>query len=175
MSNNQPLGEILENQISDFQADLSRDVTWVRIILTGHNANKLTIVVVTHFLVDYLLSKIISSKCRNPNKIINYSFSIKLEILYSMSLLSSDNYKNIKKLNVIRNKIVHALEVNIPEKEMIFYKSNGERVKVGKSKSKDPEKFFLNVLSNGILVNLRNYMLLKLKISPNFSIIDQET
>lgn len=147
--------------------DIFKDVTFVYIAMIGYRPNSLTVVVVGHFFVEYLLDKIISTKCKSAKKIMNYSFSIKLEFLNSMNLLPDDLYKNVKKLNQIRNKIVHTLEINLKDKDMDFYKSSGQKIIINKPKSRDPEKHYLKMLSLGILTRLRNHMFLELKISPN--------
>jgi len=170
MSPSQTIGELLENQIENFKSDLNQDVTWAFVVLVGHRPNNLTLVVVGHFLVEHLLDQIILNKCKEPSKIVNYTFSVKMQFLNSMGLLTSDCYKNIVKLNSIRNKLVHTLETGLLEKDMVFYKSNGKAVTI--KKTKNVEGFYIKVLVNGILITLRNHMLATLKISPNFSKLD---
>lgn len=149
-------------------SDVTKDITFVYIMMIGYHPNSLTLVVAGHFLIEYLMNKILSNKCRSANKIIKYSFSTKVEFLNAMNLLPDDLYKNVKKLNQIRNKMVHTLEINLKNKDMDFYKSSGQKIIINKSKSRDPERHYLKMLSLGILTGLRNHMLLVLKISPDF-------
>lgn len=149
--------------------DVTKDVTWVYIAMVGYHPNTFTVVLTGHFLVEYLIDKIIFSRCKNAKKMSDYSFSIKLEFLNSMNLLPDDLYKNVKKLNQIRNKIVHTLEINLKDKDMDFYKSSGQKIIINKPKSRYPERHYLWMLSLGILTGLRNHMFLALKISPDFT------
>lgn len=170
MNNSKTIGELLEDQIQNFNSDLNQDVTWAFILLTGHRPNNLTLIIVGHFLIEHLLDQIILNKCKEAHKILNYTFSIKLQILNSMGLLTPDCHKNILKLNSIRNKLVHTLETGLLERDMVFYKSEGKAVTI--KKTKNVEGFYIKVLVNGILVALRNHMLMTLQISPNFSKLD---
>lgn len=144
--------------------DVSQDVGYVYTTMIGYHPNALTLVVVSHFLVEYLLNRIISKKCRNPAKILKYTFSIKLDLLNAMKLLPEDVYNNIIILNKLRNAIVHTLETNIGD--MIFYKPQGAKFIIKKFKSGEIERNYLKLLSHGIFISLRNYMLVSLKISP---------
>lgn len=171
MNDNRTVGESLEDQIPNFKSDLTQDVTYSFVAMIGQHPNEITLVVIGHFLVEHLLNQIILSKCKNPNKIINFTFAIKTEILDSMGLLPDDIYKNISKLNSIRNKVVHTLKANLIEKDMVFYKSDGSIITIKIPKNKNPEKFYLQTLIGGVLVPLRNHMLTNLKISPNYSIV----
>lgn len=145
--------------------DVTKDVTWVYTAMVGYHPNTLTVALTGHFLVEYLLDKIIFARCKNAKKISSYSFSTKLEFLNSMNLLSDDLYKNIKNLNRVRNEIAHTLKANLKNRD--FYKSSGRKIIIRVPKSGDSEKFYLKMLSLGILTNLRNYILLELKISPD--------
>ena len=144
--------------------DITKDVTWVYTAMVGYHPNTLTIALTGHFLVEFLMDKIISSGCKNAKKMSDYPFSIKLEFLNSMNLLSDDLYKNIKNLNRIRNEITHTLKISLKNRD--FYKVSGQKIVIKIPKLRDPEKFYLEMLSHGILTNLRNYMFLELKISP---------
>lgn len=148
-------------------SDVTKDITFVYIAMIGYRPNSLTLIVVSHFLIEHLMNKIISNKCRGTNKIIKYPFSTKADFLNAMTLLPDDLYKNVKKINQIRNKIVHTLEINLKDKDMDFYKSYGQKIIINKPKSRDPEKHYLKMLSLGILTGLRNHMFLELKISPD--------
>jgi len=149
-------------------ADTTEDVTFVYTAMIGYHPNNLTVVIVGHFLIEYLINKIIFNKCQIANRISKYSFSTKVDFLNAMALLPNDLYKNIKKINKIRNKIVHALEIDLKPKDMDFYKSSGQKIIINKPKSRDPEKHYFKMLLLGTLTGLRNYMLLTLKISPDF-------
>lgn len=151
--------------ISNISKDTTLDPTWVYTSMVGYHPSSLVLALTGHFLVEYLMDKITFARCKNAKKISNYSFSIKLEFLNSMNLLSDDLYKNIKNLNQIRNEIAHTLKVNLKNRN--FYKSSGQKIIIKSPRSGDPERFYLKMLSYGILGDLRNYMLLDLKVSPD--------
>lgn len=134
--------------------DITKDPTFVYTEMVGYHPKPLTIVVVGHFLAEYLLSEIISKKCKDPKKIIKYSFLVKVEFLNAMNLLPEDLYNNIRNLNKIRNEIVHSLNINLKDRD--FFKSSGEKITIRKPKSGDPERHYLKMLSLGILISLRN-------------------
>ncbi|MDD4902142.1 MAG: hypothetical protein PHE24_03320 [Patescibacteria group bacterium] len=146
--------------------DITEDIIFTYMTMVGYRPSNLMIVVTAHFLVEHFINKIIFAKCKNAKKIIDYSFSTKLELVNAINLLSDDLYKNIKNLNQIRNKIVHTLEINIQNK--IFFKSSGQKIIVKVAKSKNPERDYSKLLSLGILNSLRNHMLLILKVSPEY-------
>jgi len=146
--------------------DITKDITFAYTAMIGYRPNTLTIIVIGHFLVEYLMNKIIFAKCKNAKKISSYAFSTKLEFLNSVNLLPDYLYKNIKTLNCARNEIVHTLSSEIKSKD--FYKSSGQKIVVKVPKSRDPEKSYLKMLSLGVLTHLRNFMLIELKISPAY-------
>ena len=146
-----------------------RDITFIYIWMIGYHPSSLTLTVVGHFLIEHLVNEIISNRCKNAKKIIEYSFSTKVEFLNSMNLLPNDLYINIKNLNSIRNNMVHTLEANL--KSVDFYKSSGQKIIIKTPKSGDLERHYLKMLSQGTLIGLRNYMLSTLKISTDYSFL----
>lgn len=145
---------------------LKGDPTFEYILRVGYHDDEISIILRGHLLVEYLINKIIQVKCKNPEKILSYPFSIKLQIVYSMKLLPDYLYKNIAKINNIRNGLVHNLNFNNKEIDMKFLKSSGECVRLKPKGKKNPRKFYLKMLSMGTLTLLRNYMIQDIGVSP---------
>jgi len=55
--------------------DKSKDCRIIFSILTGRNSHILTIVIVGHLLIEYLLDKIITTKFKNVKKVVGKSFA----------------------------------------------------------------------------------------------------
>lgn len=53
----------------------------------GYHADELTIILKGHLFCEYLMDQIIKEKIKRPNNILNYTFSKKLEILFSLDLI----------------------------------------------------------------------------------------
>ena len=78
--------------------------------------NTVEYIVITHLYVEHGIDYLIFKKCKNKNKILDdnrtYSFAVKLNLCFEMELISETLYKYIKVLNLIRNKLVHNLDVD---------------------------------------------------------------
>ncbi len=75
----------------------------------------LTVVIISHILTEYLINEIIRNKCIYPEKIVDdrqYTYSMKLNTIYSIGLISQDVYDKLSKLNNIRNRYAHDLRPN---------------------------------------------------------------
>jgi hypothetical protein len=136
------------------------------------NDDELAIVLKGHLLVEYLLNKIIAEKCKSPKNILedsrNYTFSVKLQILYAMGLLPEIIYGEIVRLNKFRNKYAHNLEFELKPDEMILIDFSGKN-RIFKTKGKKfPEREYLKTLCFSILLHLRNHMLKELNLDPRF-------
>jgi hypothetical protein len=83
----------------------------------------LTLVITTHLMTEYGINYLISSNCVNHKQILddrNYTFSIKLNIIYALGLIPEDLYQNIKKLNILRNKFAHSLKVDFRDVDLSY-------------------------------------------------------
>ena len=89
--------------ISSMLDELSKNVTIQYILRIGTKPNEISIVLIGHLLVEYLMNRIIEIKCKGSRQIIehprDYPFSVKLQIIYSMGLLPDHILNNIAKIN----------------------------------------------------------------------------
>lgn len=139
-------------------------------ILTGRSAHIVTIIIVGHLLIEYLLDKLITAKLKNKKDNLKKSFSQKIEHLYP-TWLPLFIYKNIKLLNRSRNDIAHNFgAINY---EPIIYMPQGSRKILNIPKRKNKEKFYFRELINTILFDLVNYSFHSLNIpnEPDLNII----
>ena len=151
------------NIINKSMEDKSKDSRTLFSILSGHNQHVLVIVIVGHLLAEYLLDKIITTKFKNPNRILEKSFSGKLKLLYP-DWLPQFIYKNIELLNRARNDIAHNL--GTIDYEPIIYLPKGGKETLNIPKRKNKVKFYFRELINTILFDLVNYSFYSLNI-PN--------
>jgi hypothetical protein len=146
--------------------NITKDITYIYTVMMGYRPNTLTLVVTGHFLIEYLLDKIIDTKCKDSEKFRNYTFSIKLDILNAFNLIPDEVYKNINTINKIRNKLVHTLKVDTPVRN--FYTQKNKSITITRKGKPVTENFFIKTLTHGTLVQLRNHMLMTLEISPEY-------
>jgi len=150
--------------------NLTDDVTFEYFARVGYHDDEISILLKGHLLVEHLLNKIIKAKCKNPEKILNdhrsYPFTVKLQIVYSMGLLPEYLFKNVTKLNAIRNRLVHDLNFHKKEIDMRIFNSLGENILLKTKGKKNPRKFYLKMLSHAALSQLRNHLALDTGISP---------
>ena len=144
--------------------DKSKDSRVLFSILSGHNQHVLVIVIVGHLLTEHLLDKIIASKLKNSNRILEESFSKKLKHLYP-DWLPLFIYENIKLLNKVRNDMAHNLGTS--DHEPIIYIPKGKKEILNIPKRKNKEKFYFRHLINTILFDLVNDSYYSLNISAD--------
>lgn len=141
--------------------DKSKNIRTIYSLLLGRTPHVLVIIVVGHLLVEYTLSRIILEK-KLPKKPLNVTFIKKLEALYP-TWLPLHIYENIKRLNKIRNNLVHNLGTGGYDPFIYDYKRRKTLVKTPKGKNKT--KFYLRELIETILYDIINYSHDTLKIS----------
>ena len=147
--------------------DKSKDSRILFSILTGRSSHTLTIVIIGHLLIEYLLDRIIIVKLKSQNRILKENFSKKLRLLYP-DWLPQFIYNNIKLLNKARNDIAHNL--GISDHEPIIYIPKGEKRIINIPKRKNKEKFYFKHLINTILLDLVNYSYYSLNITSDIDL-----
>lgn len=84
----------------------------------------------THILVEYALNVLVMQNCDNSRVILDdrrsYTFSVKLNLVYGMGLLTKKLYHNIMKLNKIRNAYAHKLDVDFSTFDLDFHDPAGK-------------------------------------------------
>ena len=147
--------------------DKSKDYRIIFSILTGQNSHILTIVIVGHLLIEYLLDKIITTKFKNTKKVVGKSFAEKIKLLYP-TWLPLFLFKNIKLLNEIRNGVAHNL--GVVDYKPVIHIPNGELRTLKIPLKKNKGKFYFNELINTILFDLVNYSYYSLGVSADIDL-----
>ena len=121
-----------------------------------------------HLLTEYLMDRIIEEKLGSLNRKKSPTYTKKIEMLKSAKLLPEATIANLVHLNKIRNKMAHELDVSIPKSSMLFWRDSDKPMYIKPKKGKYPERYYLRLLSHGILTQLTNHMLLNLLVDPRW-------
>lgn len=76
----------------------------------------ISLTILCHLYSEYWINRIIEEKSPTAKEILdnrNFTFSIKLALVYNMGFITEIIYSNIKTLNNLRNKIAHQLDYDI--------------------------------------------------------------
>lgn len=142
------------------------DITMEHVCRIRYHDDHIAIVLKSHLLIEYLLDKIVKHKLeRDPDKLM---FAEKLKRLHKKDLIPDYIFRNIDKINSLRNKLVHELnyELGASEMEIIDKRGNAKRINIRKKLY--PERHYLKTLGHFCLLSLRNHMKLKLRIDPSY-------
>jgi hypothetical protein len=143
------------------------EITMELVCRIRYHDDHIAIVLKSHLLIEYLLNKIVKHKLElDPDKLI---FSKKLKLLYSKGLIPDYIFRNIDKINSLRNKLVHELNYELEVSEMEIIDQHGNAKIINIRKKLYPERHYLKLLGHFCLLSLRNHMLLKLRIDPTYT------
>jgi hypothetical protein len=76
----------------------------------------ISLTILCHLYSEYWINQIIEEKSPTAKEILdnrNFTFSIKLVLVYNMGFITEVIYSNIKILNNLRNKIAHQLDYDL--------------------------------------------------------------
>ncbi len=152
----------------------SDDITQEYIARLKFREDELGSIIKGHLLIEFIINRIIERKCKNPQKILDdhrsYPFAVKLQIVYSMNLLPDHIYKNVSRINKVRNQLAHNLEVKIGDLDFKYVKDNGKEMTIEMPKSKHfPERNYIQLLCMGTLNQLRNHYFLLFAEFPKYN------
>ncbi len=75
----------------------------------------LHLVIRSHLYTEVMLNAVIRKNFKNPEKIIDFSYSQKIKILYALGKLDNQLSADLSQLNQLRNKFAHNLKYDIAE------------------------------------------------------------
>ena len=155
---------------------INDDITFEYIARLKFREDELGSIIKGHLLVEFILNRLISQKCKSPQKILDdhrsYPFSVKLQLLYSMNLLPTHIFQNINRINKVRNQLAHNLEIEIEELDFKFIKEDGKESVILMPKSKHfPERHYIQLLCIGTLNQLRNHYYLICGEFPKYNTV----
>ncbi len=145
---------------------IDRDITFVYITRLRHHTDELGLVVQGHLLIEFILNEIIRRALKMPTDILNdhrsYTFAIKAQVLYSTGHLPKYIYRNIRRINSIRNYLAHNLDWDSLRLDYRFSREGDDRE--GEVEIRDPKtrrsvtaKKYIKMLCFGTLNQLRNH------------------
>jgi hypothetical protein len=155
--------------------DIAHDITFHYISRLRYHADELGLVVQGHLLIEFILNEMIRRGFRKPTNILNdhrsYTFAVKAQILYSAGQLPEHIFRNIRRINLIRNHLAHKLDWNSLVFDYKFSRDDsagrGEiDVRDAKTRRKPTARKYIKLLCLGTLVDLRNYFFATYGIFP---------
>jgi len=75
----------------------------------------LHLVIRSHLYTEVMLNAVITKNFKNPEKVINFSYSQKIKILFALGKLDTQLSTDLNYLNQLRNKFAHNLKYDIAE------------------------------------------------------------
>ena len=148
--------------------DIFEDIRTQLVVRARLHDDEASITLKGHLLTEYLMDRIVEEKLGRSNRKENASYAKKIEMLESAQLLPEATIANLKHLNKIRNKMAHELDVSVSKSSMLFWRDSDKPMHVIPKKGKYPERYYLRLLSHGILTQLINHMLVHLSVDPRW-------
>lgn len=154
------------------ELDMSWDIVFEFFQRNRTHDRTRSIVLTGHLIVEYLINRVIKSKCKASQSILkdsrNYPFSVKLQLLYSMKLLPDHIYNNIKKLNTFRNQLAHNLDFDESRIDRSYFNRDGKLVKMRFRRTNPSAKRFLRMFSYLTVEQLARYISNELRLSRSY-------
>jgi hypothetical protein len=159
--------------------DISRDLTAQYMLCLRHHEEEVGLILKGHLFVEFVLNEVIRRQLVSPRNILNdhrsYTFSVKLQIVYSMGYLPAFLYANIGRINKLRNHLAHNLTLNLDPTQFRFTRFDGEEILISKHgrHTRYPTRFYCKMLCFGTLGQLRNHFMLtfgELPVHPDVHI-----
>ncbi|MFX0200908.1 MAG: hypothetical protein ACFFCW_32720 [Candidatus Hodarchaeota archaeon] len=163
--------------------DISKDLTFQYLNTLRYHEEEVGLILKGHLLIEYVLNEIIRKRFKCPGPILKdqraYTFSVKLQMVYSAGYLPIFLFKNIKRINRIRNQLAHHLTFRLDAGEFKFTRTDGNEILV-KCKGRPPKypaRHYCKMLCFGTLSQLRNHFALEvgeLPLHPDVQILERK-
>src|SRR6266571_1922759 len=146
--------------------NLGGDIMFHYIVRLRHHTDELGLVVQGHLLIEFVVNGMIRRGLSKPTNILNdhrsYTFAVKLQILYSTGHLPEHIFRNIRRINSIRNHLAHKLDWKSLDLDYKFsrYETEGRGdidVRDTKTRRKPTPRQYIKTLCLLTLVDLRNH------------------
>ena len=144
------------------ETDESKNMTLQYLLSLRHNEEEVGFILKGHLIIEYVLNQIIRKKFKSYSTILDdsrsYTFSVKLQMIYSTGYLPAYLFLNIKRINHLRNHLAHNLTPVIKENQFKFIGPDGKEILVKKPKhSHYPARHYCKILCVGTLAQLREH------------------
>jgi hypothetical protein len=146
--------------------DITKDITFHYTSKVDRRSDELTTVVKGHLLVEFVLNELIRRGLRDPKPLLDdhrsYTFAVKAQILYSARLLPPEIFRNIVRINKIRNQLAHNLQTDQLKIDYKFSRADDEvrgdvEVRDKVTHRRASRKWYIRMLCMGPLSQLRNF------------------
>ena len=159
--------------------DLSKDLTAQYLLSLRHHEEEVGLILKGHLFIEYVLNQIIRKQFKSSGTILkdtrSYTFSVKLQIIYSTGFLPPYLFSNIRRINRLRNHLAHNLTLELNESQFRFTRSDGTEILIKKHSkhTRYPARYYCKLLCFGTLGQLRNHFALEFgewPVHPDFQL-----
>jgi len=159
--------------------DLSKDLTVQYLLSLRHHEEEVGLVLKGHLFIEYVLNQIIRKQFKSSGTILkdprSYTFSVKLQMIYSTGYLPPYLFLNIRRINRLRNHLAHNLTLDLNESQFRFTRSDGTEILIKKhgKHPRYPARHYCKMLCFGTLSQLRNHFALEFgewPVHPDFKL-----
>lgn len=132
-----------------------------------HHEEEIGLILKGHLFIEYILNEIIRKRFKSLSSIVNdhraYTFSVKLQMIYSAGYIPHYLFTNIRRINQLRNHLAHQLTFDLAEDQFKFARSDGTEVLIKKKgrRLRYPVRYYCKMLCFGTLSQLRNQFALE--------------
>jgi hypothetical protein len=146
---------------------ISKDLTAQYLLSLRYHEEEIGLILKGHLFIEYILNEIIRKQFKSPSSILNdhrsYSFSVKLQMIYSVGYIPYYLFANIRHINRLRNQLAHKLTFDLGEDQFKFTRSDGAEVLIKKKgkRPRYPVRYYCKMLCFGTLSQLRNQFALE--------------
>ena len=153
--------------------NISKDLTYQYLLSLGRHEDEIGLILKGHLLLEFVLNEIIKKRFKDTGEILRdyraYTFSVKLQMLYSAGYLPNLLFQNIRRINRLRNHLAHHLKFDLDQSKFKFNGSDGKEISI---KTKDlrtryPIRHYCKTLCFGTLAQFRNHFLLEFGEFPS--------
>jgi hypothetical protein len=159
--------------------DLSKDLTAQYLLSLRHHEEEVGLVLKGHLFIEYVLNQIIRKQFKSSGTILkdprSYTFSVKLQMIYSTGYLPPYLFSNIRRINRLRNHLAHNLTLDLNESQFRFTRSDGTEILIKKygKHCRYAVRYYCKMLCFGTLTLLRNHFALEFgewPVHPDFQL-----
>lgn len=135
--------------------DLSKNLTAQYLMSLRHDEEEVGLVLKGHLFIEYVLNQIIRKQFQSSAEILkdprSYTFSVKLQMIYSTGYLPHYLFSNIRRINRLRNHLAHNLTLKLDETRFKFTRSDGTEILVKKHgrHPRYPARYYCKMLCFG--------------------------
>ena len=161
------------------KVNLSKDLAAQYFLSMRHQEDEVGLILKGHLFIEYVLNQIIRKQFKSYSTILkdsrSYTFSVKLQMIYSTGYLPPYLFSNIRCINRLRNHLAHNLTLDLKESQFRFTRQDGTEILIKKHgrHPRYPARHYCKMLCYGTLSQLRNHFALgfgEWPVHPDFKL-----